>query len=127
MAQEENLDARHMESYVDTGNEKSIEITLSGTPETVTTVSIPSYAKGFRVYSATLGLRFAVNATVTAIGTSSDTTIASSVFTTGGVIVPANWETRLLPPQIRIKSTDVERTISFSCTVASAVFKLEIF
>jgi len=127
MASRNNLNAKHDESFEDTGKEKSIQITLSATPETVTTISIPSDYKGFRIYSANDNVIFAVNATVVAVGTSSATTIASSAFTVGGVALSGQWETRLLPPSTKQKSTDAERYITLYSLVASTVLTLEIF
>ena len=97
---------RHLESYVDTGVEKSIEITLSGTPGTVTTITLPDTAKGFKLYPRTNHIRFSVNNTSpAAVATSSSGTIAASAFAAGGIAKNDAWETRLLP-------TGASRTLS---------------
>ena len=126
MAQKSDLGSREMESYVDTGKTKSVEITLSATEEAVTTVTLPSNAKGIRLFPSS-DIRFAVNATVVAVGTSSSQTVAASAFTVGGIAKSSTWETRLLPSTIKTKSTDTERTISLSSLVASVVVVIEVF
>jgi hypothetical protein len=126
MASKSDAGAREMESYVDTGSEKSIQITLSGTPGTVTTVSLPDEAKGFRMYPDN-ACRFGINQTPAAIATSSATTIASSAFALGGIAKASAWETRLLPSPVKTKATDLERTLQLRSTTASVVIELEIF
>ncbi len=126
MAEKSDLGAREMESYVDTGKSKSIEITLS-TAGTVTTLTLPSDAKGFRVYSSTDRIRFSVNNTVEVKATSVLTTIPASALAVGGIVLPGYWETRLLPSIVKTKSTDPQRTISFSSALDNSVFDLETF
>lgn len=126
MAGKTNLEAREMESYVDTGKEKSINITLS-TAGTVTTVTLPNEAKGFRVYTATDPLRFAVNETVEAAATSALTTIPASAFSTGGDILTGFWDARLLPSPVKTKQSQTPRTLSFRSTADNSVFTLELF
>ena len=123
MSSKNDLNSREYESYVDTGASQSIEITLSGTPSTVTTVTIPSHFKGFRLYSASDDIRFAVNATVAAVGTSSSQTIDIDDFGIGGLCKAASWETRLLPSQ----QGTTQRTITLSSLTASSVLTLEVF
>jgi hypothetical protein len=115
------LEARQIESYVDTANESSLEVTLSGTPGTVTTITLPNTAKGFKLYPRTNHIRFSVNNTSTAaVGTSSSTTVAASVFAVGGIAKNDMWETRLLP-------NGASRTLSLRSTTASVVVDVEVF
>lgn len=125
MASKSGKNEREYESHVDTGKEMSCQITLSGTPSTVTTVTIPVNYKGFRIYSASDDLRFGVSQTVAAVGTSSSTTVTISDFAIGGVVIAGQWETRLLPNQD--VGTTTERTITLSSTSASSVLTLELF
>lgn len=126
MAKSGDRNQREMESYVDTGSTKSLEVTLSGTPGTVSTVYIPTDAKGFKIISASK-VRFAVNATVAVVGTSSTASTASSVFTNGGVAEAGLAEVRLLPSNKKTKSTDLERYITLISLVASVVVTIEVF
>ena len=98
---------REHESYVDTGKESSCQITLSATPETVTTVTIPQEYKGFRIYSASDDIRFGVSQTVEAIGTSSSQSVSIGDFGIGGIALSGSWETRLFPSQL----SATERTV----------------
>ena len=108
------------ESYIDTGNELSIEITLS-TAGTVTTVTLPDSAKGFKLYPRTNNVRFSVNNTAAAaVGTSSATSIAASALTVGGIAKENAWETRLLPP-------GTSRTLTIRSVTSSVVCDLETF
>ena len=117
-----SLNARQIESYVDTGHEASIEVTLSATPGTVTTITIPDNAKGFKIFPRSSPVRFAVNNTsIAAVGASSATTIAANAFGAGAVAKADLWETRLLP------SSGTGRTISLRSTAASVVVDLEVF
>ena len=127
MAAKSDVGSREMESYVDTGIEQSANITLSATPETITTVTLPADVKGFRMYSASNNIRFAVNGTVVAVGASSSQTVAATVFKRGGVVLAGAWETRLLPSAVRTKSTDANRTITLYSLVASTAVTIELF
>ena len=121
MAASDDLAGRQFESYVDTGAEQSIEITLSGTPGTVTTVTLPAAAKGFKLYPRTNHVRFSVdNTSLAAVATSSAATIAASAFAVGGIAKGDMWETRLLP-------SATTRTLSLRSTTASVVVDLEVF
>lgn len=121
MAVANDFNARVSESYVDTGSEQSIEITLSGTPGTVTTLTLPNTSKGVKIFARTNHVRFAVNNTaVAAVGTSSSQTIAATVLTVGGIAKADQWETRLLP-------SGTTRTLSIRSTTASVVVDVEVF
>lgn len=120
MARNAELLRRQWESYEDTGYEQSIEITLSGTPGTVTTVTVPNDAKGFRLYPRSNAVRFAVGSTVAAVATSSSTTIAATAFAVGGIAKANIWETRLLP-------SGSSRTVTINSPSASVVIDMEIF
>ena len=103
-----------------TGALKSIEITLSGTPGTVTTVTIPDTAQGIRLYPRSNGIRFAIGEDPAAVGTSSNTTIAASAFTVGGVAKADQWETRIL-------AAGTSRTVRIRSITASVVIDMEVF
>lgn len=120
MAKSGEINQRQWESYQDTSFEKSIEITLSGTPGTNTTVTLPDDAKGFRLYPRSNHIRFAVNATCAAVATSSSTTIAASALAIGGIAKNDIWETRLLP-------AGSSRTLSLESATGSVVVDLETF
>lgn len=121
------------ESYADTGAERSIEVTLSGTPGTLTTITLPSDVKGFRLYPRTNSVRFAVyhlnNArTLAAVATDSTGTVASTAFAIGGIAKNDLWETRLLPSvQKYPNGTAINRVLTLRSITASVVIDVEIF
>jgi hypothetical protein len=108
-----NADAR-------TGALASIEITLSGTPGTVTTVTIPDTARGVRLYPRSNAIRFAIGEDPAAVATSSSTTIAATALAVGGIAKPDQWEVRLL-------EAGTGRTVRLRSTTASVVVDLEVF
>lgn len=117
------------ESYSDTGSEASIEITLSGTPGNLTTVTLPTTAKGFRLYPRTNHVRFAVYnsdsaRTLAAVATDSDGTVAAADLAIGGIAKNDQWETRLLPAE---PQGSVGRVLTLRSTTASVVVDLETF
>lgn len=77
------------------GTLASIQVTLSGTPGTITTVEIPNWAKGMRLYPAT-AVRFGISEDPAAIATSSSTDIAASSLAVGGIARASEWATRKL-------------------------------
>ena len=122
--------AREFESYVDTGFEQSAEVTLSASAGQISTVTVPSNAKGFRMYPRTNAIRFSVelgtseSRVVAAVGTvSTGAAIAESDLTNGGVVKPDAWETRLLPAT----TPSVQRFIYLRSITASVVVDFEIF
>ena len=98
----------------------SIEITLSATPGTVTTVTIPDSARGFNLYPRSGAARFAINENPAAVGASSSTTIAANALTVGGIAKSNEWVTRLI-------DSGTSRTIRLRSLVASLVLDLEVF
>jgi hypothetical protein len=108
-----NADARQ-------GALASIEITLSATPGTVTTVTIPDTARGVRLYPRSNAIRFAIGEDPAAVATSSSTTIAASALAVGGIAKADQWEVRLL-------ETGTDRTVRLRSATASVVVDLEAF
>jgi hypothetical protein len=108
-----NADAR-------TGALLSIEITLSGTAGTVTTVTIPDTARGVRLYPRSDAIRFAIGEDPAAVATSSATTIAATALAVGGIAKADQWEVRLL-------EAGTERTVRLRSATASVVVDLEVF
>jgi hypothetical protein len=108
-----NADARQ-------GALASIEITLSATPGTVTTVTIPDTARGIRLYPRSNAIRFAIGEDPAAVATSSSTTIAASALAVGGIAKADTWEVRLL-------EAGSSRTVRLRSTTASVVVDLEVF
>jgi hypothetical protein len=102
------------------GQLASIEITLSGTAGTVTTVTIPDTARGIRLYPRSDAIRFAVGENPAAVGTSSSTTIAASSLAVGGIAKSDQWEVRLL-------EAGTSRTVRLRSTTASVVVDMEVF
>lgn len=98
----------------------SLQVTLSGTPGTVTEIALPSYARGVRLYPYTNGVRFAIDEAPAAIATSAATTIGASAFAVGGIAQPDQWEVRLLD------STD-GHALQLSSADASTVVDIEVF
>lgn len=113
---------------IDTGNEKSMELTLSGTPNTITTVTIPSGSLGFKLYPRTNHVRFGVYLSdsprsVVVVSTSALTVVPASQFSVGGIAKPDQWETRILPTE----RLGADRIIKLLSTTASVVVDLEFF
>lgn len=98
----------------------SIEIALSGTPGTVTTVTIPDTAQGVRLYPRSNAVRFAIGEDPAAVGASSATTIAAAAFGVGGVAKADMWETRLL-------AAGTSRTVRLRSAIASVIIDMEVF
>jgi hypothetical protein len=98
----------------------SLEVTLSATPGTVTTITLPDTAQGFRIYPRTNAVRFSINENPAAVGASSSTTIAASAFGVGGIAKRDQWEVRLL-------ETGASRTLRLNSLVASTVVDVEVF
>lgn len=107
----------------DTGAEKSIEITLSGTPGTETTITIPSDAVGFKIYPRSSSVRFAVNASPAAVATDSDGTVAATDLAIGGIAKANQWEVRILPPE----GQSGTRILKIESATASVVVDFEVF
>ena len=103
-----------------TGVLKSLVATLSDTANTVTTVTLPDNVRGFRLFPRANAIRFAVGENTVAVGTSSSTTVAASVFTVGGIAKADMWETRLI-------SAGASRTLRLSSATASVVVDIEVF
>jgi hypothetical protein len=120
MAFGEDLESRQLESYVDTGAEQSLQITLSGTPGTVTTITLPDAAKGVKMYPVSQKVQFAINNAAATLATSTATTIAASAFGVGGIAFNDMWETRLLP-------SGADRTLSLVGGFANTVVYVEVF
>lgn len=121
------LTDRQKESYEDTVNAKNIVITSSATVWVISTVTVPTNAKGFRLYPVTNEVNFAVQDGATTITISSVTAnwSASSVttFGTGGLAKGDKWETRLLP----YTSSSNTRYLYLRSGTASTVITLEFF
>ena len=116
------------QSFSDTLNEKSIEVTLSATPGNLTTVTLPDNAKGFKLFPRTNHVRFAVYydgtvRTLAAVATDSDGTVAAADLAIGGIAKNDMWEVRLLPGD----SINTDRILTLRSTTASVVVDLEVF
>lgn len=103
-----------------TGALSSIQVTLSGTPGTVTTITLPDTARGVRLYPRTSNVRFAVGEDPAAVGTSSATTVAASVFAVGDVAKADQFEVRIL-------ESGTSRTLRLRSTTASVVVDVSVF
>lgn len=99
---------------------KSLQVTLSGTPETVTSIEVPDVANGVRIYPQAQAIRFAVNENPAAIGTETTVTGLEADWTVGGIAHADAWEVRLLEP-------GTSRTLRMTSLVASVVVELELF
>jgi hypothetical protein len=98
----------------------SIEITLSGTPGTVTTFTFPDTAQGFNLYPRSNPARFAIGEDPAAVATSSSTSIAAAALAVGGIAKADQWTTRLI-------AAGTSRTLRLRSLTASLVIDLEVF
>ncbi len=119
---------RQWESYSDTGKEKSIELTLSSSAGVVSTVTVPSWAKGFRLYPRTNAIRFSVRLESNSSDVNISSTVASSAISIaednlgrGGIAKPDGWETRLLPADA------TTRLLYLRSATSSVVVDVEFF
>lgn len=108
-------------------NVVSGSITLSATPNTVTTIVVPVSAKGFRLYPNAAIIRWGISGSplaVTDVGTADQDAVASDEYL-GGYAMPAMWETRLLEEYHA--TSNASRTISVMSATASATLYFEFF
>lgn len=84
------------------GKLKSVTATLNATPGTLTTVTLPDTAQGFRLYPVGSDVRFAIGedpaaeAAPAASAAGVAQAIAASQFAAGALAKADQWETRLL-------------------------------
>lgn len=101
--------------------------TLNATPETLTTLQIPSWARGFRLWPTGAQIRFAVGEDPGALyapaaagaGVAQD--LLSANYGVGAIAKPDTWETRLLTPSF------AARTLRLRSTTASVVVDVDFF
>lgn len=94
------------------GQMAHLRVTLSATVETLTTVTLPDWATGLRLFPSA-DVRYAVGeAPATPVAASSATSIAASAFGLGGIAKTGVWETRLL-------QSGVDRTLQLRAAAAS--------
>jgi hypothetical protein len=108
------------------GNMLSGSLTLSATPNTVTTIVVPINAIGVRLYASSVA-RFNVNAApdaVTGVGTADQDAVASDEYA-GGYIMPGIWETRLLEDYHSVSNQS--RVVQVMSATASATIYFEFF
>lgn len=99
---------------------KSIKCTLSATPGTLTTITLPDNAQGFRLYPATSDIRFAIGENPAAEATDTDGTVAAADFAVGAIAKADQWETRLL-------AAGTARTLRLRSATASVVVEVGVF
>lgn len=120
MAKATDLAQRQFESYQDTGHQKSITLTLSGTPGEITAVTLPNDAAGIKVYPPSNDVVFAVDQTPVPEESSSSAAIAPSDFGVGGYAIGGLIETRLL-------HSGKNRVLNLLSQSASTIVKVETF
>lgn len=125
--------SRETESYVDSDRVQSMSVTLSGSAGTVTSITLPRWAKGFRLKPATNAGRFSVGRTPAAQAAKTATTLATSDFAEGAAMEADVWEARLLPSVARKADGTVDpssaagRVLKLRSTTASLVVQVELF
>lgn len=105
------------------GDVKSVQVTLSGTPNTVTTVAIPNDAMGFRLYPVTNIIRWNIDAAPGAqsvLPTNDQSGVASDL-SDGGYAMNDQWENRL------IETFRTGRVLQLLSSTASVVVYVEFF
>jgi hypothetical protein len=118
---------REHEFHEDTLYLYSANITLDqSVAGNVSTVTIPTKAKGFRIYAASAGIRFAVGMgnqvpTLAAVANITSLGISSSSLAIGGMTKVNIWEQRLLP------FDGSTRRLSLRAPTTGAVLDLEFF
>ena len=109
------------------GSMLHLQITLSATPNTVTTVVIPTDAEGFGIYPAAATIEYNVNAApavVTGVGTADQDAVASDEYA-GGYAFAGMWSWRLLEDYHATSNSS--RILQVMSATASAVLYVEFF
>lgn len=128
MASTNDFQSMQIESYYDLGNSYSITATLSGTPGTVTSIAVPSEAKGVKIYPRGNSVYFTTQSgALAATATSSATTIAVAALSAGSIAKAEQWETRLFKGQSKADRSDGSRTLQIASATASVVVDVEFF
>ncbi len=131
-ASNKDLSGRVFQSYDDTGKVQSLELTLSGTAGLASTVTIPSWANGFRLYPRSNSIRFYVDTStvsaIQAVGVVATGAAASTnSFTNGDIAKNDLWETRLLPCSGGSGSGCTQRYLYLNSTTVSVVIDVTVF
>jgi hypothetical protein len=103
------------------GAVRSCEVTLSSSAGTVTVVTLPSTARGVRLFPRTNHVRFSLDHAPVAVGTDTTTAVAVAKLTQGGVAKADQWTTRSLP------GDRVAHTLQLRSTTASVVVDIEVW
>lgn len=109
------------------GNMKRLSITLSATPNTVTTVVVPEDAKGFGIRPAAATVDYNVNAApaaVTGVATDDQSAVSSDMYA-GGFAFAGEWVWRMLEPYHA--TSNPSRVLHLMSATASAVVYVEFF
>ena len=108
------------------GNLYHMSITLSATPNTVTTIVVPASAKGFGIYS-TSTIEYNINAApaaVTGVGTTDQDAVASDEYA-GAYAFGGSWAWGLLEDYNA--TSNASRVLQVMSATASAVLYVEFF
>lgn len=100
---------------------KGIKVTLHATAGTVTSVTIPSFARGVRVNPSAV-VRMAVDADPAAEATSSSQSIAEASLAAGAYALANVWEVRMLE-----EYAEKARTLRLIGLAGSEVVYIEFF
>lgn len=109
------------------GNMKRVELTLSATPNTVTSVVIPTSARGFGIRPASYMVDFNVGAApenLSAVATNDQDVVASDEYA-GGFAFADEWTWRLLEDYH--PASNASRMLYIKSTTASVVVRIEFF
>lgn len=98
---------------------KQLSITLSVTPATVTTVTLPVGVSGFRITAGAAAIIYAINEDPAALATSNATTIAAAAFSKGNTCPANGTDVRLFD--------GTQITLRLQSATASATLVLEVF
>ncbi len=94
-----------------------------GTANTVTTITLPDWARGFRLTSAA-AVEFAVNENPATPASTSGTTLVAASMAVGGTAAADTPETRILPEPDEDYPT---RTLKIKSQTGAAVVLVELF
>ena len=124
MAISNALRDREYESYVDVGIvDKFLKIVTSVNAGSVTSITVPDTAKGFRIYPSGADIQFAINGSPVSIGSEIGQTIPAGSLLTGQIAKADQWETRLLNGFGDTGS----RIVTVKADTVSSVFWFEVF
>lgn len=113
LAQAKRVSLEHVTADARQTKLQSLEHTTAAAAGTVTSITLPDWARGIRLSPRSAAVRFAIGEDPAAVG-------AGTTFATGGIAKADAWETRLI-------EDGTARTLRLRSATASVVVDVEVF